>query len=121
MNVATIFFPTPRHSVSLEKESEPVEFLKVFSMLVIVLEGEEVVMVELFERPTHLTSDIVPLPFVYDPRHNTYDMFFMDSAPSSYSFRSTDHPDFDLIFDDTTMLVGLRVCNATNRLPRITR
>lgn len=114
-NIASVYFPMPRFYYGT---SDDVLIEEADALLELLPTGE-VIYLELFNPPR--LPEYTPLPFLYDPRHDTYDMFFLNKCPTVYSMRSTDQEDVDLLFDnaDTTKVVGLRICNARKRLPNM--
>jgi len=107
---ASVYFPARVYMV----ESDSV-ILDDANIVVDLDVSGAIVYMELF-NPPHL-PDYYPLPFIYDARHDTYDMFFLPNAPRAYAVRSTDHDDIDLIYDTIDAVIGMRVCNASVRLP----
>lgn len=114
VSMASVYFP--RSKVCDTTDAVMIEEA---DALIELLPSGEVVYLELFNPPD--LPEYTPLPFIYDHRHDTYDMFFMAACPASFSMRSTDQEDVDLLFDnkDITKVVGLRICNARTRLPHM--
>jgi len=110
--MASVYFPTRR----LLKDADSV-MIDEANVIVDIAPDGEVVYLELFDPPA--LPEYYPLPFYYDAQHDTYDLFFVAAGPRMYSVRATDQPDIDLIFGDDTTVIGLRICNAHTRLPRM--
>lgn len=112
--MASVYFPTPTTC-----DTSDGLMIEEADAIINLRPTGEVVCVELLDPPD--LPEHAPLPFIYDPRHNTYDMFFLRKCPNMYSMRSTDHEDFDLLFDnaDTSKVVGIRICNAQRLLPHM--
>lgn len=110
--LAVVSFPTALHGRHVY---ETIELDDARAAVDLTRMGE-VLALELFWTPS-LPSPL-PLPFVYDARHDTYDLFFLDATPASYAVRATAHEDFDTIYDAEDAPVGVRVCRASHRLPR---
>jgi len=109
--MASVYFPTR----GLRHDGESL-MIDEADLIVDLTPSGEVTYLELFDPPDLPTY--YPLPFYYDPLHDTYDLFFAAAGPRTYSVRATDQPDLDLIFGDDTV-IGLRICNAHERLPRM--
>lgn len=109
--MASVYFPTRLVQGNVYSFT-----LDIADLVVDLTHDGEVVYIELFNPP--LLPKHFPLPFVYDPRHDTYDIFFAEKTPPVYACRSTDEEDIDVLYGaDNTKVIGVRICNARKRLP----